>query len=126
MKLKEITYINSIALPSGELKHGSLALVDEKTVVIVIATKKRTLDKNLASASEIKSRKGKIVLISQLSIDEKNKKIIDFLFVLPKTAQQFSSITSVIPLQKLAIDMCLDKNLNPDKPRNLAKSVTVE
>ena len=126
LKLKEITYINSIALPSGELKHGTLALVDNETVVIVIATKKKMLDKNLASASEIKSRGGKIVVISQYDIKDEYKKITDLFVKLPSVREDFSSMISVVPLQLLALDICLKKCLNPDKPRNLAKSVTVE
>ena len=126
LKLKEISYINSIALPSGELKHGSLALVDENTVVIVIATKKKTLEKNLASASEIKARKGKVALITNLDLTNFQKKGIDFIYPFARCMQQHSSMLSIIPLQQLAIDVCLSKNLSPDKPRNLAKSVTVE
>ena len=126
LKLKEISYINCIAIPSGELKHGSLALVDEKTVVIAVATKRNTLEKTLASASEIKARKGSIVLLTNLGIPESCKKDVDLLFEFEKCSQQLSDMLCIVPLQTLAIDVCISKNLSPDKPRNLAKSVTVE
>ena len=126
LKLKEISYINCISIPSGELKHGSLALVDEKTVVIAIATKQKTLDKTLASSSEIKARKGSVVLLTNLEIPESCKKDVDLLFYFEKCSQQLSDMLGIIPLQTLAIDVCISKNLSPDKPRNLAKSVTVE
>lgn len=109
-----------------KLKHGTLALVDKNTVVIVISTKNKTLDKNLSAINEIKARKGSIVFISNLDINAVHFKNIDVLYKLPKCKQQYSSFFSIIPLQKLAINICLDKNLSPDKPRNLAKSVTVE
>lgn len=126
LKLKEISYINCIAIPSGELKHGSLALVDEKTVVIAVATKRNTLEKTLASASEIKARKGSVILLTNLDIPESCKKDVDLLFEFEKCSQQLSDMLCIVPLQTLAIDVCISKNLSPDKPRNLAKSVTVE
>lgn len=126
LKLKEITYINSISIPSGELKHGTLALVDDKTLVFVTATNKEVLDKNLASCSEIKSRGGKIVLVTNLNPKKDQTKNIDEIFQFAKCPQENASMLSVVFFQYLAYKTCLKKRLNPDKPRNLAKSVTVE
>lgn len=126
LKLKEITYINCVSLPSGELKHGTLALVDNNSTIFVIATKKETLYKNLASASEIKSRGGHIILVTNLKIDNTFLSDIDFVYYFDKTNEELSSMVSIVPFQILAVKTCLSLNLNPDKPRNLAKSVTVE
>ena len=126
LKLKEITYINCVSLPSGELKHGTLALVDNNSTIFVIATKKETLYKNLASASEIKSRGGHIILVTNLKIDNTFLSDIDFVYYFDKTNEELTSMVSIIPFQILAVKTCLSLNLNPDKPRNLAKSVTVE
>ena len=126
LKLKEITYINSIALPSGELKHGSLALVDSKTLAIFISTNPKTHQKNLSSASEIKARGGKVAMLTNLELSKADRKKVDYVYSFAKTPASLSSIASIIPLQKLAISVCIAKGLNPDKPRNLAKSVTVE
>ncbi len=126
LKLKEITYINCVSLPSGELKHGTLSLVDNKSLVFVIATKKELLSKNLASASEIKSRGGNIILITNLDINETSLKDVDFVYYFDKCCEDLASMISIIPFQMLAVKTCLKLGYSPDKPRNLAKSVTVE
>ena len=126
LKLKEITYINCISIPSGELKHGTLALVDDKSLVFVTATNKNVLDKNLASASEIKSRLGKIVLVTNLTLKKQDLKNVDYLFTFDSCPQELSSMLAITFYQYLAYKTCVSKKLNPDKPRNLAKSVTVE
>ncbi len=124
LKLKEITYINCVSIPSGELKHGTLSLVDNKSLVFMIATDKNLLAKNISSASEIKARGGKIVLVTNL--DEIQSGDIDYVYQFDKITQKFSSIISIIPFQVLAYKTCLRLGYSPDKPRNLAKSVTVE
>ena len=126
LKLKEITYINCISIPSGELKHGTLSLVDNTSLVFVICTQKKSLSKNLASASEIKSRGGKIVFVTNLTIDEQNANNIDVIYKLKKCPVFLVSNLAIIPFQILAYQTCLKLGHNPDKPRNLAKSVTVE
>lgn len=126
LKLKEITYINCISLPSGELKHGTLALVDNKSLVFVVATQKELLEKNLSSASEIKSRGGKIVLVTNLKPNKKQIKDIDYVFNFADCNQDFSSMLCITFFQQLAYKTCVKLGKNPDKPRNLAKSVTVE
>lgn len=124
LKLKEITYINCVSIPSGELKHGTLSLVDQKSLVFVIATDPDLVAKNLSSASEIKARGGKIVLVTNL--DVKSCEDIDYLYKFDETEQALSSLLSVIPFQVLSYKTCVKLGFSPDKPRNLAKSVTVE
>lgn len=126
LKLKEITYIFSSALPSGELKHGTLALVDESVLVIVIATDEKLFNKTLNNAYEIKSRGGKLVLFTQLNVDREVAKNFEMVFKVGLTQQDFYPMQIILPLQKLAYFTAVKKGINPDKPRNLAKSVTVE
>ena len=126
LKLKEITYINCVSLPSGELKHGTLALVDNNSLVFVIVTHKELLEKNLSSASEIKSRGGKVVLVTNLKLNKKQLQNIDYVFNFEPCHPDFSSMLSIIFFQQLAYKTCVKLGKNPDKPRNLAKSVTVE
>jgi len=123
LKLKEISNIHSEALYAGELKHGTLALIDENTVVIVTATQKELLEKTINSVYEIKARGAKVIMLTQfdVSIDA-----VDTLIPLPPTDQLLMAEVSIYPLQMLAYKTALYKNLDPDKPRNLAKSVTVE
>ena len=126
LKLKEITYINSSAFASGELKHGFLALIDDPTFVFVLATEKALLDKTLNNAHEAYARGAKIILVTQLDV-ETNK--LDFVYKLIKLKsfkEEVMSLVSIIPFQMLAYYTSIYKNLNPDQPRNLAKSVTVE
>ena len=126
LKLKEITYINCVSLPLGELKHGTLSLVDEHSLVFVVATKKDLLEKTLTGASEIKSRGGKVVLFTNLNLSNRQTKSVDMVHKFAKSSEDFANILCIIPFQMLALKTCLALNLNPDKPRNLAKSVTVE
>lgn len=126
LKLKEITYINCISIPSGELKHGTLSLVDNKSLVFLTVTKKELLDKNLSSANEIKSRGGKVVLVTNLNLCKKQLANIDYVFTFAKCDQDFASMLGIIFYQLVAYKTCLRLGKNPDKPRNLAKSVTVE
>ncbi len=126
LKLKEITYINSSSYPAGELKHGFLALVDESSYVFVLLSDKNLAEKTLNNAYEVKSRGGKIILVSTIEIDEKKSQIADFHIKLQGEDKYLSAITLVNFFQMLAYLVSVAKGLNPDKPRNLAKSVTVE
>lgn len=126
LKLKEITYINSSAYPSGELKHGFLALVDSNTIVFVLATQKGLLDKTLNSANEILSRGGKIVMVSNLAISDEKLENVYMHINLSSANEEASPLISIKFFQWLAYFTSIKKGLNPDKPRNLAKSVTVE
>ncbi len=126
LKLKEITYINSQAYPSGELKHGFLALVDSQSILFVIATQKKLLDKTLNSAHEAYSRGAKVVVVSQLDIDYE-KFFDDFVFIKLKVFEdELMPISSIEFFQWLAYYTSVLLGIDSDKPRNLAKSVTVE
>lgn len=120
LKLKEIAYAHSEGYPAGELKHGTLSLVDETALVVVILTQSSIKEKTLNAANEVKARGGKVIYITQFEDVEGDKILI------PKASEDAMSILSVVPLQLLAYNFSLSKGLNPDMPRNLAKSVTVE
>ena len=121
LKLKEISYINCFAIASGELKHGTLALIDEDAVVIAICTQEKIKTKLLSNLEEIKARGGKVIVVIQFD-DFKDFPCVK----LPSFDELFMPIVSVIPMQFLALRICEFFGYNPDKPRNLAKSVTVE
>lgn len=126
LKLKEITYIPTAEHPAGELKHGFLSLVDTNSVVIVLATQKDLLSKTLNGANEVLSRGGKIIFVSQYNISKEQTKDFCHIVKLSKYDDDIMPIVSVIYFQLLAYKTAIFKNLNPDQPRNLAKSVTVE
>lgn len=121
LKLKEISYINSFAIAAGELKHGTLALIDEDALVVAVCTQSRVKEKLLSNLEEIKARGGKIVLITSFN-DILEKDVIK----VPAVKESLLPIVSIIPLQMLALKVCESLGFNPDKPKNLAKSVTVE
>ena len=125
LKLKEISYINSNSYPSGELKHGFLALVEEGTPIVVICTNEELLEKTLNGANEAAARGGRIVLVTPFAVNVDNYKI-DYIIKLNSNDQDLLSLEAVIPLQLLAYYTSTGKGFDPDKPRNLAKSVTVE
>lgn len=126
LKLKEITYIFSFAEPSGELKHGPLALVENGMPVIIIATDKRTFSKTLNNAYETFSRGGELFLFTSMNVEKKAEEKFKSIIKVPSVGGELSSLLAVIPLQKLAYFTAVERGVNPDKPRNLAKSVTVE
>lgn len=122
LKLKEISYINCVGMPAGELKHGSLALIDKNSLVVVVSTRRFLKEKIENNIQEIKARGGDVFLISNFKHDvavDYQKKLCDF-------DEKFMPIVSVVEMQKLAFEVCLKKGYDPDKPRNLAKAVTVE
>lgn len=120
LKLKEITYIHSEAYQAGELKHGPIALIENGTFVIGIITDNTISGKTLSNLEEVKSRGANIILITNQEIDYKN------IITIPKTDPTISPILAIIPLQFIAYFIAKEKGLDVDKPRNLAKSVTVE
>ena len=129
LKLKEITYINCQAISAGELKHGTLSLIDNDSLVIDILTEKDKLDKNINNINEILSRNGNVLFISPFKEEIENKlkhKMTDNFIELPKIYNAFYPLITSIPLFYLAYFVSIRKGINPDKPRNLAKSVTVE
>ena len=122
LKLKEIAYINCLGIPAGELKHGTLALINENSLVIAISTQEKTKKKIESNILEVQARGGKIVLISNI---EHNINVAQKIS-LPCFEEFLMPIVSIVPLQLLAFSVCQKLGFNPDKPRNLAKSVTVE
>lgn len=125
LKLKEISYIHAEGYPSAEIKHGPIALIDEKMPVVVIATKKGHYQKVLNNIQEIKSRKGKIIGVVTEG-DTAMKEWADYIIEVPETLEAFTPLLNTIPLQLLAYHIALLLGKNVDQPRNLAKSVTVE
>ena len=127
LKLKEITYIHSEAFPAGELKHGPISLIEEDTPVIALITHEETAAKTISNIKEVKARGAYVVLIIEDGIiDSIDKNCYDEVIYLPKTDEYTCPILSIIPLQLIAYYTAKKKNLDIDKPRNLAKSVTVE
>jgi glucosamine--fructose-6-phosphate aminotransferase (isomerizing) len=125
LKMKEITYIHAEGYPSAELKHGVIALIDKDTPTVLIATHDGVYEKNLGSLQEIKARGGPVIVLAH----EGDKKIVglaDALLEVPKTHELLQPILNVIPLQLLSYHMAVALGRDVDKPRNLAKSVTVE
>ena len=125
LKLKEISYIPSEGYAAGELKHGTLALVDGETAVVAIITQQDVAQKTMNAVHEAYARGAKVFLVTAFPEYGKSKEIVDFV-VVPSCEEAFSPALSVIPLQVLAYSVCLACGYDPDKPRNLAKSVTVE
>lgn len=124
LKLKEISYIHSEATQFGELKHGPIALIEEGTNSIVICTSENLFGKVVSNVKEIKARGAKVLAIT--NIQDFSKDIFDKVIEIPKVNELLSPIISVIPLQLIAYYVTVLKGLDVDKPRNLAKSVTVE
>ncbi len=125
LKLKEISYIHAEGYPAAEIKHGPIALVDAKMPVVFLATKNDLSEKIISNMQEIKARGGTIIAI--VDQDFSNiKKLADYLIKVPVVDKLLSPIVNVIPLQLLAYHIADSKGLNVDKPRNLAKAVTVE
>lgn len=125
LKLKEISYIHAEGYPAGEMKHGPIALIDEKCPSIFIATTGPHYDKVLSNIQEVKARKGKVIVICNKG-DEVIKKIADDVIYVDEVNEYVSPLLTVIPLQLLSYKIASLNNKNVDKPRNLAKSVTVE
>lgn len=122
LKLKEIAYIHSEAYPAGELKHGPIALIEDGTSVMGIVTNKKILEKTISNLEEVITRGAKVILVTDLTFDNKNMNIIK----IPKTNYLIAPILAIVPLQLIAYYVAKENNLDVDKPRNLAKSVTVE
>lgn len=122
LKLKEISYVHSEGYCAGELKHGTLSLIDEKSLVIAIITQDSIKEKSINAIHEVKARGAEVLVITQF----KDFKQLDNIIELPLIEEDILSVLSIIPLQLFAFNFSLMKGLNPDKPRNLAKSVTVE
>ena len=125
LKLKEISYIHAEGYPAAEMKHGPIALVDEDLPVVFVATKDSYHEKIISNIQEIKARKGKVVAVISQG-DDIIGKMADDCMVIPETDELIAPILSVIPMQLFAYYIGVAKGYDVDKPRNLAKSVTVE
>ncbi len=125
LKLKEISYIHAEGYPAAEMKHGPIALVDEHLPVVFVATKDSYYEKIVSNVQEIKARKGKVIAVATVNDDIIPGMADDVMFV-PDTDEVIAPLLSCIPLQLLSYYVGLAKGLDVDKPRNLAKSVTVE
>ena len=126
LKLKEITYIHAEAYPAGELKHGPLALVDENMPVVVIAPKDGLLDKVKANMQEVAARGGELFVLTDLDSEYESSSKTIHVIRTPRHVGSLSPIVHTIPVQLLAYHTALARGTDVDKPRNLAKSVTVE
>ena len=123
LKLKEISYINSATYAAGELKHGTISLIEKDTPVISIITDENIKDKTISNIKEIKARGANSIVVTTSTLD---KDIYDDIIIIPKVNDFLQPIITIIPLQLLAYNVAKNKGCDIDKPRNLAKSVTVE
>ena len=125
LKLKEISYIHSEAYAGGELKHGTIALIEEGTLVTAILTQEDLYKKTISNVQEVRTRGAFVMAVTNVgNVDL--EKIADFVVYVPKTNRFFTNTLAIIPLQLFSYYISLGKGLDVDKPRNLAKSVTVE
>ena len=125
LKMKEISYIHSEAYAAGELKHGTISLVEDGTLVIGVMTQKDLFEKTLSNMVEVKSRGAYLMGLTSYgnySIED----TADFSVCVPKTEKYFTTSLAIVPLQLMGYYVSVAKGLDVDKPRNLAKSVTVE
>ncbi|MGN0659116.1 MAG: glutamine--fructose-6-phosphate transaminase (isomerizing) [Emergencia sp.] len=125
LKLKEVSYINSFAIAAGELKHGTIALMEPETIVIALATQDFLFDKMFSNIVEIKARMAHVVSIAKEGNDRIEQESTEVIYI-PQCADEVSPLLSVIPLQLFAYYVARERGEDIDKPRNLAKSVTVE
>lgn len=124
LKLKEISYIHSEAYAAGELKHGTISLISEGTPVIVVATSDELYLKTISNAKEVKARGAYVILVTDKEVI--NEGVYDELISIPKVTEELRPILTIIPLQLISYDVAKSKGNDIDKPKNLAKSVTVE
>jgi len=125
LKLKEISYIHSEGLPAAEMKHGPIALIHEGMPVVFVAPRCGTYDKIISNIEEVRARKGRVIAVATEG-DERMRQYADHVFYVPDTLAPLQPLLTVVPLQLLAYHAAVARGCNVDKPRNLAKSVTVE
>lgn len=125
LKLKEISYIHAEGYPAAEMKHGPIALIDSEMPVVAIATSDSVYEKTISNIQEIKARRGKVIAIVTEG-DDQVCKIVDYVIEIPKVDERLIPLVVSLPLQMLAYHIAVYKNRDVDRPRNLAKSVTVE
>lgn len=125
LKLKEISYIHAEGYPAAEMKHGPIAMIDEKTPTVFIIPNDPLYEKTFSNLEEIKARKGPIIAIATEGNDKISKKVDDVIYI-PPTIEPLNPLLAAIPLQLLSYHIAVARGCDVDKPRNLAKSVTVE
>jgi glutamine---fructose-6-phosphate transaminase (isomerizing) len=125
LKLKEISYVHAEGYAAGELKHGAIALIEEGTPVVAVLTGRRLYEKMLANVQEVRARGAETLLLAHRG-DERARALANELFEVPETKPLLSPILDTVPLQLFAYYVAKERGLSPDRPRNLAKSVTVE
>ena len=125
LKLKEVSYVHAEGCPAGEIKHGPIALIDENMPVIVLAQRDRVYEKVRSNIQEVNSRGGRVLALTDDRIDDLGIAVQGHLRV-PALSPLLAPFLMVIPLQLFAYSMAVERGLDVDKPRNLAKSVTVE
>ena len=125
LKLKEISYIHSEGLPAAEMKHGPIALIHEGMPVVFVAPRCGTYDKIISNIEEVRARRGRIIAVATEG-DTQIRQYADHVFYVPDTLAPLQPLLTVVPLQLLAYHAAVARGCNVDKPRNLAKSVTVE
>jgi glucosamine--fructose-6-phosphate aminotransferase (isomerizing) len=125
LKLKELSYIHSEAYPAGELKHGTIALIEKDTPVLALLTQENLYEKMVSNIREVKARGAYVFAVAKEGAPGVED-VADEVFYIPKVADMLAPVVSVVPLQLLAYHMAVERGCDVDKPRNLAKSVTVE
>jgi len=125
LKLKEISYLHSEAMPAGELKHGTLALVTKGVPIIVVLTQRAVYDKTISAVQEVKARGGDVIAVAY-DTDTEIAKFADIVLRIPENDDLLAPVNAAVPLQLLAYHVAKLRGLEIDQPRNLAKSVTVE
>jgi glucosamine--fructose-6-phosphate aminotransferase (isomerizing) len=125
LKLKEISYIHAEGFPAGELKHGSIALLDPDTPLIGVATASHVYEKVVSNIQEVRARDARVIVVATEG-DESIRQHADDVLYVPETLEVFSPLLVSIPLQLFAYHAAVARGCNVDQPRNLAKSVTVE
>jgi len=125
LKLKEISYIHAEGMPAAEMKHGPIALISDGMPVVFIATRGNQYDKVLGNIEEVRSRGGKVLAVATEG-DPDVAQMAEHVFYVPDVPEPLQPMLTVVPLQLLAYHAAVLRNCNVDKPRNLAKSVTVE
>ena len=125
LKLKEISYIHSEAYAAGELKHGTISLIEDGTLVVAVSTQPELYQKTISNIQEVKARGAFVMAVT----NEENKameKVSDYVVSIPETNPYFANSLAIIPLQLFAYYVAVGRGCDVDKPRNLAKSVTIE
>ncbi|HTV43257.1 MAG TPA: glutamine--fructose-6-phosphate transaminase (isomerizing) [Candidatus Sulfotelmatobacter sp.] len=125
LKLKEISYVHAEGYSAAEMKHGPIALIDRKTPTVFLAPRDAMYEKTIANLAMIRARKGPVIAVATEG-DKQIRKMADDVIYLPQTAEQLYPVLAVVPLQLLAYYIAMERGCDVDKPRNLAKSVTVE